>query len=584
MSKYLLLIIVITFIAFANSLLSDFVYDDYVVIVNNDFIKSWKNTGLMFSQRYLSHPMEIAFNEGAYNVGSGEATYRPIATLSYFLNYHFFKLVPWKYKLTNILLHISNAILAFLLLNILFNNYILSFFSAIFFSVNPVNLEVINCTALRPNVLAYTFSVLSIILYFKFKAKSYKQRWLYLSGSLVSSLLAVFSKEIAVVLPLGLIVCDIFYEKFDFKRIFSSIRIYSLYFLIDVFYLLVFFFVFPPQQMVLEKWRIHENLFRMFNVLGIYLKDILLPIGLVPIELGYLIPPISFWRIIFAVCFTSLCVYIIFKKTRKVPEVSFSIIWFFIWLLPVNNFLYTLRITAAHRYLYIPILGFSIVLSSVLIKIWDRKSGWLPNLFVFRRALIFSMITYFIIFTISGNIIWKNNLFLNSFVAEKYPFSSAAHISLGITYTNFGNYEDAKKEFNMVLSQDSIALNPFDLANAYLYLGKIYIAETKLKEAEEVYSKALKLFPNSARIHTELGILYGQKGLYEKSLEYFNKAKDINPSFTPAYINSGISYINMHDYLKAKNEFFKALDIYPESKEAKYGIRLIESTYGKEVE
>ncbi len=572
MSKYLILIIFIIFIAYANSLLGDFVYDDHFVIVSNNFIKSRENITSLFNQRYLSHPTEMTFDMGAYNIGSGETTYRPVATLSYFLNYALFKLNPRGYRLANILLHVINVILIYLLLNALFNNQRLSLFSAILFGIHPINAGVLNCTAFRPNTLAFLFSVLSIILYFKYKAVSGKMRWAYLPLSLFSFLLAAFSKEIAIILPLALIVCDIFYVNFHFRRILRSLKIYLLYFIVDIFYAFVYFLVFPPQQEIIQISASYHsllyNFLRMLNVLGIYFKDTLFPKDLVPVFSQI---PIHYSGIILATIIVLFSAYIVLKKLRSSKELAFSVLWFFIWFLPVNNFIYSLRISIAHRFLYIPFLGLTTAFSIFLIKIWDGKCKFLSNMFLLRRTLFFACFIYFLIFTVSENVNWRNDFFLYSAICKKDPLSTKAHASLGITLLIYGNEQEAENEFNTVLSlsKDPWLFRPFSFSLASIYLGKSYVKKGEYSKAEQMYLQALEVFPNSARIYTELGICYRQQGLYKKALDYFNKAKQINPAFTPAYIDSGITYKLMHKYSDAKAQFLRALEIYPESKEAK---------------
>ncbi|MFH1577563.1 MAG: tetratricopeptide repeat protein [Candidatus Omnitrophota bacterium] len=572
MKKHLILIIFVILAAYAGSLSSGFVYDDFAIIVHNNFIKSWRNIYMLFSQRYISHPMEVIFNMDTYNIGAGESTYRPVATLSYFLNYRLFKLNPWGYRLTNIVLHIINAILIYFLIRLLFKKDNLALCSAVLFGIHPVNAEVLNCTAFRPNILVFLFSLTSIFLYFKYKdASGNRQKPFFLLLSLFSFLLALFSKEIAFILPVALILCDLFYIKFDFKKIFTNFRIYILYFLVDAFYLVVYFFIFTPTLKITQSFELYNGVLSMFDVLGRYLQYMALPVSLIPRELGAPLLLISYWRIVFAIGVATLCVYLVVRRWRHMPEISFSILWFFIWLLPINNFLYSLRIPIAFRFLYIPILGFSIALAVLLIKIWDRNSRFLPALLLLRRALVILVFGYFLLFTISGNIIWKNELVFYSFAIEKYPLSTNAHSALGATFAKYGERHEAQKEFNTVLSlsQNRNLFMPFPYALASAYLGGFYLADGEYSRAEQMYLQALEVFPHSARIYTELGNCYQKQGLYKKSLEYFKEAKKINPRFTPAYINSGITYELMHKYLAAKQEWELALEIYPGATEAR---------------
>ncbi len=580
MKRHILLIVVIIFIAYANSLLGDFIYDDFCVIYENDFVKSWKNFPLLFNRAYLSHPMEMAFNVGAYNIGACEATYRPIATISYFLNYSLFKLHAWGYRLTNILLHIVNVILVYMLLNLMFNNDRFSFFSAMLFGIHPVNAEVLNCTAFRPNILAFLFSLSSIILYFRYKTAAVRHRWTILLLSLISFLLAVLSKEVSLILPLILVICDAFYEDSGLIKILRGNKAYLLYLLLAASYIFIYLCVFSPQQRIakvaVSYGELFYNFITMLNALGIYLKDILFPKDLV-IILGQI--SVGYLEVILAVIVILVSVYIILKKRKTQREISFAISWFFIWFFPMNNFIYSTRIYLAYRYLYIAMLGFSLLLGFLLVKIWDIHSRLLPHMLILRRVLVFSCFIYFLIFTVSGNVIWKNDVVLFSTACERYPASVTAHSGLGVALLRYGNTEEANKEFNAVLSlsRDPHIFKPYSFVIASIYLARSYNEKKQYAEAEKMYLQALEVFPNSARVNTELGIYYSQRGLYEKALYYFNKAKKINPDFTPAYIRSGIVYKLMGKYSEAKNELLRALEIYPESREAREGLVELET-------
>ena len=106
------LIIIITSLVYFKSLINPFVFDDALVIVKNDFVKSWKNFPLLFTRSYLTSAEDVIYL-GLHNIGAGEISYRPLVTSSYFLDYAFWKLNPFGYHLTNLLLHIINVLLVY---------------------------------------------------------------------------------------------------------------------------------------------------------------------------------------------------------------------------------------------------------------------------------------------------------------------------------------------------------------------------------------------------------------------------------------------------------------------------------------
>jgi tetratricopeptide (TPR) repeat protein len=580
MKKYIsiILLVVAAFLVNANSLSGDFVWDDVAVISQNNFVRSWNNFPLLFQRKYLTHSLEVGFNLGAYDLGSGETTYRPVATASYFFDYSLWKLNPFGYRLTDIILHIINSLLLYLLLNILFSNNKFAFLSALLFAIHPINAEVINCTAFRPNLLVFLFSMASILLNLKYRqGQNLKGRGLYLLLSLFSCLLALFSKEIAVILPLLLILSDYYKSSFDLKKIITRFGIYSLYFLLLVFYLWVCLFIMPAQQKIFFSLGLFKKISDMFFALGIYLKGFLIPIELLPLPAEIMdtsFNPVLYFGL--AAVFVIVSIYTILNL-RRFQKASFAVLWFFISLFPVNNFFYSLRIPVAYRYLYIPLAGLCVLLSLVLIKISQALSKLTKEKNLLSSFVIAGVLIYLSMLTLYANVNWKNDALLSRGLLDRYPQCYSVHANECFSLLALGDLGGAEKECNIALKQDRSNINPFVLARTYLSVGRIYTLNKKYAQAEEAYLAALKIYPNSAHVNVEVGVFYGRTEQYEKALEYFNKAKAINPRYTPAYIKSGISYMKLDKPAEAKKEWLRALEIYPFCLEAKVNLEELDA-------
>lgn len=152
--KAIILIVILTSLVYANSLKNSFVRDDHIVIVNNDFVKSWKNFPLIFTGDYLTPISEIK-HLGTRDIGSGETTYRPVVTISYFIDYSLWKLNPFGYHLTNLLLHIFNAILLYVFINLIAKNKKVALLTSLLFTLHPANSEAVNGIAFREDLLAW---------------------------------------------------------------------------------------------------------------------------------------------------------------------------------------------------------------------------------------------------------------------------------------------------------------------------------------------------------------------------------------------------------------------------------------------
>lgn len=95
----IIILVAITQLVYLNSLSNNFTYDDEFTIVNNYFIKTWTTVSSLFSKEYFTL--------------SGELSYRPVVTLSYFIDYALWELNPLGYHFTNSLLHTFNTVTLF---------------------------------------------------------------------------------------------------------------------------------------------------------------------------------------------------------------------------------------------------------------------------------------------------------------------------------------------------------------------------------------------------------------------------------------------------------------------------------------
>ncbi len=102
MSKKLIFFLsALTFLTFSNSLSNGFVGDDEVVIVRNAFYESWDNLPYLFRLEYLTDSRTFYSPDQKY-FHSGSVAYRPVLSLTYFLDYWLWQLRPFGYHLHNL--------------------------------------------------------------------------------------------------------------------------------------------------------------------------------------------------------------------------------------------------------------------------------------------------------------------------------------------------------------------------------------------------------------------------------------------------------------------------------------------------
>lgn len=190
----ILLIILLSVIVFSNMFTNQFVYDDHHIVVENDFIKDWSNAPKIFTSDYF--------------ILSQEGTYRPVTTLTFFIDYSLWGLNVFGYHLTNLFFRILNAILIYLILSLVLKNRITALVASLLFALHPVQAEAVNGIIFREDLHAFTFFLLAFFLYIKHSYQKGPKRKFYYLGSIISFIFALFSKGMAITLPFVLMLFD----------------------------------------------------------------------------------------------------------------------------------------------------------------------------------------------------------------------------------------------------------------------------------------------------------------------------------------------------------------------------------------
>lgn len=536
------LIIILTLIVYANSFKNSFVWDDFSIIVENDFIKSWENFPRIFTPSYLTRIPDVRFS-GQYDIGSGETTYRPVVTASYFLDYHFWRLNPSGYHLTSVFLHILNAILLYSLVFLITKDRRVALVSSLLFALHPVNTEAVNCISFREDLLVFLFCILSFILFIKTGQSRGKNKYWYYILSIFSFLLALFSKEMAIILPLMLIFYDriLTQARTDESRFFKWR--YGGYVIAAVFALSVWFFYKKSLggQIVEHSWpggNFYTNILTMSKVMVTYITWMIFPVDVhsVPPSSSPILASYSFLEpgVLFSFFVIAVFVLMVFKIRRVSRKAFFAMLWFMVALLPVAN-LFPMSNIMACRYLYIPSAGFLFSLSVLLFRLPEAKilSISPETLRKISKDTLIVLIIFFSFFTAMRNLSWRNNFVLWSEMVQRYPGNAVAHNSLGVCYYDKNMLEEAGREF-----KKAIELNP-DLLDAYINYGS-YL---------------------------------GRKGLNSEAINCFTYVLELNPEYMPAYNNLGIAYARLKEWEQARKVWEKALAIKPRYKDVENNLK-----------
>lgn len=525
----ILLIVIITTLAYISSFRNDFVYDDHVHILNNKEIRYFSNIPKFFTS---------AFKD----------LYRPLRSIHYMIVYSLFDENPFGYHLNSLLLHIINTILIYFIINLLINKKDISLIASLLFAVHPIHTgRVTNITA-GFDQLGIFFIFLSFYLYLIYSKKG---KLLYCILSIFSFLLALLSSEEAIVFPFLLLLYEICFSK---EKIRKKLRVSS-FFILALLYIILRFFILGIGARAGEYigGNFYFTMLTMTKVFVKYIVLLLFPFRLTLYHDIKIANSLFDIKVIFSVLVLLSLAYIAIKSYRKNKIITFIIGWFFITLIPFSNIL-PLRILIAERYLYVASFAFCFLLAILIGKIYNLRK----DIRIIAIPLFIILLVSYSAITIKRNTDWRDDLTLWTRTVKISPFSSEAHDNLGFAYERAGAIDKAILEFGR-----SVELNPSNY-KAYSNLGIAYGQKGNFTLAEKYLKMAIKINPNYYKAYNYLGLIYAKQGLFDKSIVEFKKAIKINANFDEAYYNLGIVYEYLEEYELAKKEFEKAFRLDPE--------------------
>lgn len=97
----------------------------------------------------------------------------------------------------------------------------------------------------------------------------------------------------------------------------------------------------------------------------------------------------------------------------------------------------------------------------------------------------------------------------------------------------------------------------------YVEKGKKAYKEKKLKEAEEFFKEAIKLYPKNTLAFLYLSVIKLDQDQFQEAKSYALKVLELDPSFYRGYIAAGIACYNLKEYQLSLSLFDKASNLIP---------------------
>lgn len=462
----LIIIAAAAFAAYFNSLGGKFIWDEYALIKENPSIKSFANlTGL------FTGPL----GEDTVNRFS---LYRPAQMLTYMIDYHFYGFSEPGYHLTNIILHILTALAFFWLVALLSgNNLPAAFFGSSLFALHPIHTEAVSYIAGRAEPLSSLFIVLSFVFYIK--ALSSKSAAVYFLA-FMSYIIALFAKEYSLVLPLLILLYHYAFRKPCRMREFAPVLAISAVYM--------FTRAVTGQTVSSRLPQLAGALERLpgfFVAVANYLRLLILPFDL-RMEYGKTIFNFTDPAALAGLSLSFLILYAATAKRDKHRLVFFSAAWFFTALLPYTN-LFPVDAYMAEHWLYVPSMGFFILLGLMTARLWSIKKYR-----IFAMAFFVTVGLFYACLTVRQNGYWKDGV---TFAVRTLKFAPRS-------------------------------------VNMYNLLASHYADAGRYEEAIAIYKKINEIAPGYAIAYYSLGLIHGHLGRKGEADAYFKKAAAINPVYS----------------------------------------------------
>ncbi len=547
---------VAAFVVYVNALANGLVYDDQFLIV-----RSWIVERLDFKIVFTTHYW-------AGYPGNETGQYRPLTVLTFLLD-ALGGISPFRFHLTNVLLHVSCSLLAWLLCRRAGLSGFAAGFAGLLFAAHPIHAEVAaGVTFGRSDLLAGGFLLAGMLLYMQ----SSGSRTAYLMA-LVAFFCGLLSKESALAL-LGLVVVyDLMVGMEGVKgenasdgdgarrglapaglagsagepgkkRVFNRI--------LDV---------------CRARWPWWLGFACVF-ALCLVVRDAAAGLGFAPGGMTELVNPLYG---------TSL-------ETRILT--AGRIFWHYISLLVLPW-----RLSVDYSYNAIPVAA-SLLEPGVIAGLALALGGlglWARSLIRWPRLFFCGALFWVPYFGVSQTVVLLNSMVQERFLyipalgafalagigAERLfrRFGLAVVVAMGLVCLGYAartvvRNNDWRDDFSLFSSAASAYPQSAKMHHA---VGQVHAERGRMDEAILAFRRALSI-REEAMTYNNMGNAYGVKGTFEQALAAYRKAVDLNPQYAEAWKNLGVTAMRAGEPAVAAEGFRQAAILLPKDREARFNL------------
>ncbi len=506
--------------------------DDTIFIVENQFYNKDLANIVQSFQRGLFNPEQDIY-------------YRPVFLVDFILESRLFGINAAGYHFSNLVFHVLCVVLLFFFLKAVRIKQTDAFILSLFFALHPVLAQAVAWIPGRNDMLLMIFFLASVLLALKYVRRPV---WYLLLLQGIVMLIALFTKETAVIIPVIILAVIIFIEKASWKRWIP---------LIAVWIMAVILWSLTRSQATLLKrnftlWELIQNGFERTPALIQYLGKIFFPFNL------SVFPGINhitiWWGVLALVLLIGL---ILWSKSYFKVLTLVGLGWFILFLLPVLVVPPTLNDQVFEHRLYIPIVGILLILSQTRLfgtKLQEeanlpanRQSPAHASVFKsnFKPILAGFILLVYTIITLTRIGHFKDPVTFWGHAVEDNPSSSYASMMYGLR-------QEEKPEMKIHL-MNAYRLNPDEKMLNYL-IGRLELETGNYKEAEFHLKRENKIsqIPDN---YFNLALVYFRKNNLDSASWCLERVIELDPLHPQANNNLSLLYMQLNRKPEARRLF-----------------------------
>lgn len=507
----------------------------------------------------------IAWASRTFHMGN----WHPLTWVSHMADVELFGLDAGWHHRVNVLFHILNVALLFLILKETTGAFWRSWFVAALFAVHPLHVESVAWVSERKDLLCAFFGLLAVGAYVYYVRRPGLRRYVPVAVFFVLGLLC---KPMLVTLPLVFLLMDYWPlqrfapDPFSPRMFLPLIREKIPLLALSGISCLVTFLAQARGNAVKSLEHIPFDL-RVSNALVSYVKYLFKTVWPDSLSVIYPHPAVVHashpaWHVAGAALLLCAMSGLALWRGRRWPFLAVGWLWFLLTLVPVIGLVQVGDQAMADRYMYLPLAGVLVAIAwgaPEVLKGWRFRN---PGLGIAGSVVVLALA---IASWVQAGY-WRTGVSLFAHALEATENNWVAWNGLGVSYREIGRYDEAVDCY-----REALRLRP-DCGDTWNFLGVAYGETGRYPEAAACFREALRIAPNYADAWSNLGNACNKLGQYPQAIDNYREALRLNPEDPSAWNNLGNAYGHVGRYSEAVACYGDALRFDPDFSLAWYNL------------